>query len=347
MLRKEVDLTKMNTLWVACRAKVFTEILTTYGLLQLLQLSEWKEEKHWILWWGANTLFLSDFFDGLVIKNEIKWFKLLSEDNWEVLLQVGAGEDRDDLIRYCLENRFVGLENLVAIPWKVGASVVSNIGAYGQEVGEVVAAVMGVNTQTWTIQKLTNNECNFAYRESIFKQELQDQFIVTQVIFRLRRLDSEYVFSTSYWGIQDFFDQNQISFDSLNWDQKLSTLVAAITQLRKDKLPDPQEIGTAWSFFKNPEVWLVEREVLHEQFPLLHAHLTDHETMKLSAWALIEYCGWKGKVIGWVKMSEKHALILVNTWKSGSAIAQYADQVQQSVFETFWIRLEPEVRYCI
>lgn len=346
MLREGVDLTQMNTLGVACKAKWFEQIETTYGLLQLLQSPQRKQEKHWILWWGANTLFLNDFFDGLVIKNEIKGFKMLSDENWEVVLQVGAGESWETFIAYCQEHKLVGVENLVAIPWTVWASAVSNIGAYGQEVSTVIETVIGVNTQTWTVQKLTNEECQFAYRESIFKQALKDCFIITQVVFRLKRLDEEYVFSTWYWAVQEYLDQNQISFSSLSCEEKLHVIISVIRQIRSDKLPDPQHIGTAGSFFKNPEIWLVDWEILSGKFSFLQGHHTDHATVKLSAAALIEYCGWKGKAINGVQMSEKHALILVNTWNSGAAIADYANQVQQSVFETFGVELEPEVRYC-
>lgn len=345
-MQANFPLNQLNTLKVHCTAKLFHQVENSYQLLQLIESPEWQQEKHRILWGGANTLFLPDFFDGLVLKVGIKGIKKLTEENGKVLLQVGAGEAREDLIEYVLKEQLGGIENLIAIPGNVGTSAVSNIGAYGQEVSEVIHEVIGVNLETKTIQKLSREECEFAYRESIFKHELEGKFIITHVVFTLEKIDEKYQFSTAYADVERYFQEQEIDFSLLSPTEKLKTIAQAISEIRATKLPDRKQIWTAGSFFKNPEIWLPQWEHLQSRFPELKAHPGSEETMKLSAGQLIELCGWKGKEESGVKMSEKHALILINTWTSGQAIAEYAKKVQDSVFEKFGIMLEPEVRYC-
>lgn len=339
-------LNELNTLKVNCTAKLFTEVKSSYQLLQLIQTPERINEKHRILGGGANTLFVSDFFDGLVVKIAIPGIKIIKEENNQVRVQVGAGEKREHLIAFAQSHQLGGIENLIAIPWNVGTSAVSNIGAYGQEVSEVIEEVQGLNLKTQSIQKLSNTECQFAYRESIFKHELNGQFIITHITFRLQKVDENYHFSTAYGDIQNFLIEKGIAFEKLSPYEKLTKISEIISETRTSKLPDIHTTWTAGSFFKNPEIWLVERKQLQSRFPQLKAHLGEHETMKLSAAQLIELCGWKGKTINSVKMSENHALILINEGNSWKAIAEYADQVRVSVLEKFGIELEPEVRYC-
>ena len=345
-MQQNFNLQPFNTLQVACTAKLFTEVESTYQLLQLLETPERKTEKHWILWWGSNTLFTSDFFDGIVVKMNIKGIKILKETDESIEVQVGAGEVRDDFVQHCITHQRWGVENLISIPGNVGTSAVSNIGAYGQEACESIAEVIGVNLETSTIQKLSNEECAFGYRKSIFKTELQGRFIITHIVFRLKKIDENYPFNTEYADIQKAFSEQAVDFEALNPEQKLKTLTKTIAEIRSSKLPDWKVVWTAGSYFKNPEIWLPQSEELHEQYPELKAFLQENEMMKLAAGQLIELCGLKGYQEGKVKISEKHALILINEWGSWAEVKAFAEKVQKAVLEKFWVQLEPEVISC-
>jgi len=345
-MQKDFSLKTLNTLQVDCVAKFYVDIPNTYQLLQFIETRERKENKHWILWWWSNTLFLNDYFDWIVLHPGIKGIELVKNDENVVYFQVGAWEVRDDFVQYCIDNSFWWIENLISIPWNVWTSAVSNIWAYGQEVKNVIYEVIWVNLETNTIQKLSNDDCEFAYRDSIFKHDLKDKFIITHVIFKLQKVDENYEYITSYKDVETYFSNNWIDFEKLDSFKKLQIISQAIYEIRKNKLPDHTKIWTAWSFFKNPEISLPEWDSLQKSFPELKAHLTVNETMKLSAGQLIELCWWKGKEVNKVKMYEKHALILINEGDSWANVKLYAEQVQHSVKEQFWIYLEPEVMYC-
>ena len=345
-MQENINLKPFTTLKTNCIARYFMPITTTYQLLNLIETPLWDECKHWILWWGANTLFCAEVFDGIVVKMEIPWFKILSEDETSLKVQVWAGESWNKFVYWAAERGLGGVENLIDIPGTVGTSAVSNIWAYGQEASSSISQVIGVNLETKTIQKLTKEECQFAYRESIFKHELQDQFIITHIIFELKKVNDDYQFATEYADIQKVLSEKKSDFDQLSPFEKLREISQIISNIRASKLPDYHTIWTAGSYRKNPEIWLPEREELSTQFPELKAYLTEQETMKLSAGQLIELCWWKGKEENWVKMYEKHALILVNEGESWSAVLDYVRKVEESVLAKFWIHLQPEVRYC-
>ena len=343
---ENVSLKSLNTLQVDVTAKFYVEIKNTYSLLQFLETKEWKENKHRILWWGSNTLFLSDYFDGIVLHPDIKGIEPIKETETEIYLQVWAWEDRNEFVNYTINNGLWWIENLILIPGNVWTSAVSNIGAYWQEARETIYEIVWVNLETNTIQKISNDDCNFSYRNSIFKNELKDKFIITHVVYKLKKVDWDYEFKTSYKDVTAYFENNNIDFDNLSISEKLPTISKAIEVIRRNKLPDHTKLWTAWSYFKNPEISLPERDDLQTKFPELRAHLTENETMKLSAGQLIELCWWKWKEVNWVKMYEKHALILINSNPSWEAVAEYAQMVQDSVKEKFWVQLEPEVIYC-
>ena len=343
---ENVSLKSLNTLQVDVTAKFYVEIKNTYSLLQFLETKEWKENKHRILWWGSNTLFLSDYYDGIVLHPDIKGIETIKETETEIYLQVWAWEDRNEFVNYTINNGLWWIENLILIPGNVWTSAVSNIGAYWQEACETIYEIVWVNLETNTIQKISNDDCNFSYRNSIFKNELKDKFIITHVVYKLKKVDWDYEFKTSYKDVTAYFESNNIDFDNLSISEKLPTISKAIEVIRRNKLPDHTKLWTAWSYFKNPEISLPERDDLQTKFPELRTHLTENETMKLSAGQLIELCWWKWKEVNWVKMYEKHALILINSNPLWEAVAEYAQMVQDSVKEKFWIQLEPEVIYC-
>ena len=343
---ENVSLKSLNTLQVDVTAKFYVEIKNTYSLLKFLETKEWKENKHRILWWGSNTLFLSDYYDGIVLHPDIKGIETIKETETEIYLQVWAWEDRNEFVNYTINNGLWWIENLILIPGNIWTSAVSNIGAYWQEARETIYEIVWVNLETNTIQKISNDDCNFSYRNSIFKNELKDKFIITHVVYKLKKVDWDYEFKTSYKDVTAYFENNNIDFDNLSISEKLPTISKAIEVIRRNKLPDHTKLWTAWSYFKNPEISLPERDDLQTKFPELRAHLTENETMKLSAGQLIELCWWKWKEVNWVKMYEKHALILINSNPSWEVVAEYAQMVQDSVKEKFWVQLEPEVIYC-
>ena len=345
-MQENFSLKLYNSLQINATAKYYVEIKNTYSLLQFLETKEWKENKHRILWWGSNTLFLSDYFDGIVRQPYIKGIEPIKETETEIYLQVWAWEDRNEFVNYTINNGLWWIENLILIPGNVWTSAVSNIGAYWQEARETIYEIIWVNLETNTIQKISNDDCNFSYRNSIFKNELKDKFIITHVLYKLKKVDWDYEFKTSYKDVTAYFENNNIDFDNLSISEKLPTISKAIEVIRRNKLPDHTKLWTAWSYFKNPEISLPERDGLQTKFPELRAHLTENETMKLSAGQLIELCWWKWKEVNWVKMYEKHALILINSNPSWEAVAEYAQMVQDSVKEKFWVQLEPEVIYC-
>ena len=345
-MQENISLKSYNTLQIDVTAKYFMEIKNTYSLLQFLETKEWKENKHRILWWGSNTLFLNDYYDGIVLHPDIKGIETIKETETEIYLQVWAWEDRNEFVNYTINNGLWWIENLILIPGNVWTSAVSNIGAYWQEARETIYEIVWVNLETNTIQKISNDDCNFSYRNSIFKNELKDKFIITHVVYKLKKVDWDYEFKTSYKDVTAYFENNNIDFDNLSISEKLPTISKAIEVIRRNKLPDHTKLWTAWSYFKNPEISLPERDDLQTKFPELRAHLTENETMKLSAGQLIELCWWKWKEVNWVKMYEKHALILINSNPSWEVVAEYAQMVQDSVKEKFWVQLEPEVIYC-
>ena len=300
-MKKNIDLKPYNTLQVVCKAKYFVEIESTYQLLQLLETAERNAEKHWILWWGSNTLFTSDFFDGVVAKMAIKGIKILNETDDQVL---------------------------------------------GQEASNALYEVIGVNTQTKSIQKLANEECKFGYRKSIFKEELKENFIITHCVFSLKKIEEGYDFNVEYWDIQKEFSAQHLAFDEIDPVQKLKILTQTIAKIRERKLPDRRVVWTAGSYFKNPEIWLPQREALQKKHPELKAFLQPDERMKLAAGQLIELCGLKGYQEGNVKISDQHALILINLWGTWAEVKAFAEKVQDVVFKKFEIHLEPEVIYC-
>jgi len=344
-MQSNFNLKEYNTLQVNCVSKLYTEIESIYWLLQLLETKEWQENTHWVLGWGANTLFTSDFFDWIVIKMSILWINILKETDENIIIQVWAWENWDNFVKYCVRNQLWGIENLISIPWCVWASAVWNIWAYWQEAWNCIKEIIWVNLETKTIQKIKKSECNFWYRDSIFKNELKGKFIITHIVFSLKKISTSYEFTTSYKDVEEYFYNHSIDFNNLPLDQKIGTISSVIAEIRDNKLPDYHKMWTAGSYFKNPEIPPSQREKLHIKFPELKAHTTKGGTMKLSAWQLIELCWWKWKAINKVKMYEKHALILVNEWSSWEAVVEYANTVKKSVQEKFWVCLVPEVIY--
>lgn len=337
LIEKNVNLKKYNTFQVDSTAKFFCNIKNEECILELLKTKEYQKNKNFVLWSWANIVFVWDF-DGLVIKVDILGKKIIQEDDKEVLVGVWAGENRNDFVIWCAENNFVWIENMAYIPSSVWACAVQNIWAYGVEAKDIIENVEWVNLEKKEIQILKKNECNFGYRQSIFKSKLKDKFIITKVVFKLKKWGKDYKFNCEYNGIKEKIDEMWLGFNNM----RPIDFANVITEIRKEKLPDWKVVWTAGSFFKNPVISINQRGSLKNNLPELKWFEVKNG-IKLSAWQLIDICGFKWKSDGKVWTYKSHALVLVNEWAAnGKDVQNFAKKIQNKVKEIFGVELEPE-----
>ena len=333
-LQSDFPLKALNTFGIDVKARYFARFESVGELQQLLALPELRHLDKLILGGGSNLLFTRDF-EGVVLQNGITGIEVLREDEDEVYIKVGGGEVWHDFVLYALQQNYGGVENLSLIPGTVGASPLQNIGAYGVELKDVFHELEAVHLQSGGVRTFDNATCRFGYRESVFKNELKGQFVVTSVVFRLSK---KHKLNTSYGAITTTLQEMQVQQPSI---QDVS---AAVCHIRQSKLPDPKQIGNAGSFFKNPEIPLAQYEQLKADYPNIPSYPVTPETVKVPAGWLIEQCGWKGKVIGNYGVHKNQALVLVNYGgASGEHVRQLAYDIIASVEEKFGIRLHPEV----
>ena len=325
-----------NTFDIEAKAKFFFEFTEIQDLKVFLDSNTtWKEEKLLIIGEGSNILFLDDF-DGLVIHPNIPGLYPIKEDRNHIWIQVGAGEIWDEFVRYCVDAQLGGVENLSLIPGTVGAAPVQNIGAYGQEVRSVIETVKAFDLQAGKEVEFSNEECRFSYRNSIFKSELKNKVIITSVIFKLNKFPE---FRLDYSKLEEKVNERG--------EVNLENIKQAVIEIRSSKLPDVKELGSAGSFFKNPEVDIEVAEKLEAQFGEMPVYQSVPGKVKLAAGWLVESTGWKGFRDGDVGVHDKQALVLVNYGKAtGKEIFELSEKIRLSVLEKFGIDLEREVN-CI
>lgn len=282
---------------------------------------------------GSNLLFTGDY-RGVILHSLIRGIEVTEEDNETVTVRVGAGVIWDDFVAYCVEHGWYGAENLSLIPGEVGASAVQNIGAYGVEVKDLIVAVETVNIQG-VRRVYSMNECEYSYRNSLFKRPEMKHVFVTHVNFRLSKKE---VFTLDYGTIRQELEK----YPTL----ELKTLRKVIINIRKSKLPDPEILGNAGSFFMNPVVKRDVFEELKKDYPLMPFYVLDDERVKIPAGWMIDQCGWKGKSLGPAAVHDKQALVLVNRGgATGADIIALSDAVRASVREKFGIDIHPEVNF--
>lgn len=288
-----------------------------------------------VLGGGSNILFVNDF-EGLVLHPNIPGIKNIKEDRQYIWLESGAGELWDDFVKYCIDLDLGGVENLSLIPGTVGAAPVQNIGAYGQEVADVIELVKGYDLDLKRIVEFSAGQCEFAYRDSIFKRNLKNRLIITSVVFRL-----------------DKFPEYNLSYGQLEENVKLlgkptlNNIRKAVIHIRSSKLPDVKKLCNAGSFFKNPVVNAETAEKISSAFPKMPCYSVSSEKVKLAAGWLIEKSGWKGYRKNDAGIHDKQALVLVNYGNAtGKEIFELSEKIRRSVFEKFGITLEREVN-CI
>ena len=284
---------------------------------------------------GSNLLFASDY-EGLILHSAIKGYTVVKETEEEVEVRVGAGEAWDDFVAYTVANGWYGAENLSLIPGEVGASAVQNIGAYGVEAKDLIVSVDTFGLETGEERRFMREECRYAYRESVFKQELKGKYAVTFVTYRLKKHP---VFHLEYGNIRAELEKQGCQVD-------LENVRRIIIAIRQAKLPDPKVLGNAGSFFMNPVVPKMQFEALLAQYPDMPHYPVDDAHVKIPAGWMIDRCGWKGKRVGHAGVHEKQALVLVNCGgATGKEVMHLAEEIVASVRERFGVTIRPEVNY--
>ena len=334
IIKENVDLAPFNTLNVHARARQFAEVESINVLKNMLCSSKWRDKPIYVIGGGSNILFLGNF-DGLVLHMAVKGRKVVKENDDYIWLKVGAGENWHQTVRYCVERGWGGIENLSLIPGKVGAAPIQNIGAYGVELKEVFESLTAVNIQAGSEQRFNGEQCEFGYRNSIFKQELKGQFVIADVTLKLSKNP---VVNTSYGAIRQKLDDENIT------DPGIEEISDIIIDIRNAKLPDPSELANAGSFFKNPIVEQKFFDHLKKEYPSIPGYMVDGNHTKVPAGWLIEQAGWKGKVVGNAGTYRQQALVIVNHGgATGQELWALAKEIQQSIKEMFDIELIPEV----
>lgn len=333
-IQENRSLKPYNTFGIEVPARHFVEITSTEDLKELFQNSKWQKEGHLILGGGSNILFTKDF-EGIVIKNGIRGIRVESENDREVVVTAGAGESWHDLVMYCVDKGYGGIENLSLIPGTVGAAPIQNIGAYGVELKDTFKQLKAFNILERTIETFDREACRFGYRDSIFKTSLKGQYFITEVTLRLSKNP---IVNTSYGAISQTLEEQGITQPSIK------DVSRAVIRIRRSKLPDPSEIGNAGSFFKNPEISGKDFEGLKEKFPDIPSYPGSNGTVKIAAGWLIEQCGLKGYRKDYAGIHEKQALVLLNFGNAqGSDILALAEKVKSEVQNKFGVGLTNEV----
>lgn len=333
-ISKHVSLLPFNTFGIDVKTDYLIEYSSVEELSAILKSELVTSHRLLHVGGGSNLLFLNDF-DGVVLHSQLKSIDLLTTDEHSVYVEVGAGVAWDDFVDFAVNKGWGGVENLSLIPGETGAAAVQNIGAYGVEVQSVIHRVKTVEVESGEIREFSNAECEYGYRESIFKTMLKGKYIVTSVVFRLECVPT---FTLDYQHLEDEVRKNG--------EVSLANVRQTIIAIRQSKLPDPAVQGNAGSFFMNPVIPKSLFVQLQSQFPEMPHYYVSETYEKVPAAWLIDKCGWKGKQIGKAAVHDKQALVLVNKGgATGAEIVFLAEQIQLSVKEKFGIELRPEVNY--
>lgn len=331
-VQTNVDLSPYNTLNIKAHAKKFLSVSSSEEVRLLCSQSV--SDPIFILGGGSNILFRNSF-EGLIIHIGIKGRELVKEDDEHVWLQIGAGENWHETVLYCVEKGWGGIENLSLIPGTVGAAPIQNIGAYGVELEQVFEQLEAVDIATGKERNFSKEECRFGYRESVFKNELKGDYIITNVTLKL---DKHHKVNTSYGAIQNLLDEKGIA------DPTIRDISDVVIEIRNSKLPNPDDLGNAGSFFKNPIVSRQKFEHLSSTYPQIPGYELNKIEVKVPAGWLIDQAGWKGRVVGNAGTYQQQALVIVNHGgATGKEIWELAEKIRSSVKDQFGIELVPEV----
>lgn len=331
----DVDLRGLHTFGTPARARTLIEV---HSLDDAAEAADWlrkNDTSSLVLGGGSNVLFRKNV-DTTVILNRIKGIEVTGQDESSVEVSVGAGENWHAFVEHCIDHHWCGVENLALIPGNVGAGPMQNIGAYGVELESVFASLEAVELATGEVHRFSRTDCQFGYRESIFKKAPhKGEYLITRVNFRLRKQPS---LNTSYGAIERELEAMQVS------NPDIRAVADAVIRIRRGKLPDPKEIGNAGSFFKNPVIDADSFRRFHAEHPNTPHYPAGEEKVKLAAGWLIDQAGWKGFRQGDCGVHKQQALVLVNYGGAhGSEIYDLSERIQQDVEAKFGVRLEREV----
>ncbi|MBK9479133.1 MAG: UDP-N-acetylmuramate dehydrogenase [Bacteroidetes bacterium] len=333
-LLENYSLKTSNTFGIEASARYYLELLSSADIEEFVHTKKWSTVPHLILGGGSNLLFTKNF-DGIVLKNKLKGISLVKETPEHVFVKAQAGEIWHNFVLHCIQHNYAGVENLSLIPGCVGASPMQNIGAYGVEIKDVFHELEAISLTDGATKIFSATECEFGYRESVFKRKYKNQFIIVSVTFKLNKHPK---FNTSYGAIEKEMEAMGVT------EISIAAISKAVCNIRSSKLPNPIEIGNAGSFFKNPVVSSNKFEQLKGVFPEIVGYKNSATETKLAAGWLIEQCGWKGYRLGDAGVHKNQALVLVNYKEaSGREIFDLSQQILDSVKAKFEVELEREV----
>jgi UDP-N-acetylmuramate dehydrogenase len=332
-IQHNISLKKYNTFGIEAKAKQFAAVHSTDELKVILE--ENKAQKKFILGGGSNMLLTKDI-DALVIHIDLKGKKIIKENEDFVWVESQAGENWHEFVLWTIDQNFGGLENMSLIPGNIGTTPVQNIGAYGTEIKDTFVSCEAMTIENQEIKTFLKEDCHFGYRESVFKNEAKNQFVITSVVFKLTKRNHK--INISYGDITAELSKNDIT------NPTLKDVSNAVIAIRQSKLPDPKELGNSGSFFKNPILLKSDFEKIHQQFPeMKYFDISDTEVKVPAGW-LIEQAGFKGKRFGDAGIHKNQALVLVNYGNAtGQEILDVSKNIQETIFKTFGIHIEAEV----
>ena len=333
IIEKNISLLPFNTFRINASASHYANINSTDDINEIIQQKLPEQHNTLVLGGGSNILFTKDF-EGLVLKNNLLGKQIIKETDEHVFVKASAGEIWHEFVLFCISKNYGGLENLSLIPGSVGASPIQNIGAYGAEIKDTFHELEAVHLFEGHAKTFSLSECNFGYRESVFKHVLKGQYFITSVTFKLNKKPK---FRTDYGQIQAELDRMKVT------ELSVKAISDAVCSIRRSKLPDPAQIGNAGSFFKNPVISNEQFSELKTQFPDISAYPSDSSTKIAAGW-LIEKAGWKGKTLDGYGVHKNQALVLVNYGgATGNQIYNLSSEIIASIQKMFGITLEREV----
>ena len=328
----DVSLKKYNTFGIDAKASSFVSVSTLDELKEALSTTT---KRKFVLGGGSNMLIKNDI-EALVIHINLKGIEVVKEDNNSIWLEVAAGENWHSFVMHCVNNNYGGVENLALIPGNTGTSPVQNIGAYGVELKDVFDSCSAINRKSLESKIFTHSDCKFGYRESIFKNEAKDLYVITSVTFKLSKKDHN--LNTGYGAIQEVLKQKEIK------NPTIKEIAEAVIHIRSSKLPDPKLLGNSGSFFKNPVIRKELYDSLQSKYAGMPVYPISNEEVKVPAGWLIEQAGFKGYRIEDAGVHDKQALVLVNYGNAtGDNLWDLALQLKDEVYKKFKINIEPEV----
>lgn len=333
MFESNFDLRNLNTFGIGAQAKHFARFQDEKELIELLRQNPTNLDSTLIIGGGSNLLFTQDF-DGLVVANRIRGLAVIEENDDYVILEVGGGESWHEVVTHCVDQGWGGIENLSLIPGLAGAAPMQNIGAYGVELKDVFVSLKAVHLASGEMHQFNTDECQFGYRESIFKKTKKGRYCISRISIRLNKKPT---LNTSYGAIEQELESSAITSPTIK------QVSQAVSRIRQSKLPNPADIGNAGSFFKNPVVPVALAQELGSNHPNIPQYPAT-DGVKLAAGWLIEQAGWKGYAEGDFGVHDRQSLVLVNRGNAkGSDIYDLSQRILDDVKSKFGVELEREV----